>query len=346
MNQACDPNLTSFAAQVVERHGGLVEPHGDRLSLLLPPDLSRHLGLPDEVDLGSEDAPLLYGSPVLDRLIKLATERVPVVYAKLDVPYLKKDGFEQVVATDFEVVGGRVSLSNRAETRETYAVAVCHYVALSDERKEGLIQIGVNEKTCAAVPEMESLWKRFDAQFFEAGQIPPQFPACPEGAIRRAMKAAATVAETELWEFLSSMRRRLARDVRNTREYYEALAEEMRAGLSRHNVTEAQQKERLAKIENLPAEMQAKIADLEQKYRIKVTVAARAVLRLLVPVVQILAQCKIGRLQRSVSLVWNPVTRKLDPMVCERCGQTSSTFHPAEKKSRVELVCPACTRRN
>jgi len=46
--------------------------------------------LPEEAPLGADDAPLLYGSPSLDRLIALATGEVPVAYGQIEVPYLKK----------------------------------------------------------------------------------------------------------------------------------------------------------------------------------------------------------------------------------------------------------------
>lgn len=97
MSTDSDPELLAFAGELIEKRGGLIESHPDRLLALLPPDLARTLELPEEVPLGSDSAPLLYGSPDLDRLIALATREVPVVYGQIEVPYLKKAGFEELV---------------------------------------------------------------------------------------------------------------------------------------------------------------------------------------------------------------------------------------------------------
>ena len=51
-----------------------------------------------------------------------------------------------------------------------------------------------------------------------------------------------------LIEFINSMKRRLRRDVKNTKEYYEALQKEMEAGLSHPNLSESHKQDRLEKI--------------------------------------------------------------------------------------------------
>ncbi len=103
MNGMADPELWSFSVQVLETHGGLVEQRGDHLLSLLPGPLARLLELPEEVQLGGEGFPLLYGSPVLDRLIHLATREVPIVYGQVEVPYLKREGFEKLMEQDLRL---------------------------------------------------------------------------------------------------------------------------------------------------------------------------------------------------------------------------------------------------
>ena len=80
MTMSTDPELLGFAAELIRERGGLIEPDGNELLALLPSPVAKDIGLPEEVRLGSEQAPLLYGSPLLDRLIGLATRDVPVVY--------------------------------------------------------------------------------------------------------------------------------------------------------------------------------------------------------------------------------------------------------------------------
>ncbi|MCK8601606.1 hypothetical protein [Desulfoferrobacter suflitae] len=342
MNQGTDQELLSFAAQTLERQGAAVEVKPDRVIALLTQELKKQLQLPEEAVLGDEQAPLIYGSPLLDRLIALATRDVPVVYAQIEVPYLKKAGFEQLIGQDIVFLDGRLRISNRAEARSTYMSLVCHYLAMSDERKEGLIEVGINEVNGAFIPGLADRWQDFQTLFFAPGEVPPHFPVRIESALSAAMLTARSAAEKELADFFKSMERRLRRDVKSTREYYEALRSEMQSSLAHPHLTEQQQAERKAKIADLPAEMERKIVDLEQKYKVQVTLTARAALRFLIDVVQVFIELSYRKYQRSLRLIWNPVTRALDPLACENCGCTITRVHPHVVGSAIKLLCYAC----
>jgi len=338
-----DPELLSFASEFLQERGALIEPQPDGLVALLPPSLAHMLGLPEETQLGSDEAPLLYGSPLLDRLIGLATEEVPVVYGQIEVPYLKKAGFDKLIGQDIRFADGQVRVTTRAEARTTYMVLVCHYLAMSDERKEGLVRMGVHEGTGAVIEDLEDLWPEARPAFFPQGKVPPHFPVHLEKAFSAAMHSARNRTEAELAEFLSSMRRRLRRDVSNTREYYEALRGEMEAGLSHPNLTEAQRQERMAKIRELPDELARKIEDVEQKYQVEVSVTARAAMRFLVDVAQIGLDLRYRKFSRPLRTIWNPITRRLDPLVCDRCLETTRTIYPTTEGSEIVLLCPSCS---
>jgi hypothetical protein len=342
MNGTADPELLSFSIEVLERHGGLVEQRDDHLLSLLPGLLARSLDLPEEARLGGEGFPLLYGSPVLDRLIHLATREVPIVYGQVEVPYLKKEGFEKLLEQDLRFQDGQVRPVNRAEARTTYLLLTAHYVALSDERKEGLVRMGAHEASGVLIPELEEGLANSPVQYFEPGQTPPHFPARLEKAVSAALNGARGQAESQLAEFISSMRRRLRRDVRNTREYYEALKGEMEDRLESHGLSDGQRQERRSKIEALPREMESKIADLEHKYRVQVTLTACAAVRILVPVAQVGALLRYRKLQRDLQVIWNPLTRRLDPLVCEECQKTMRVLTPRDRGPRVLLLCPSC----
>jgi len=346
MNKVSDPELFSFSVQLLEKNGGLVEQRSDHLLTLLPPHLARSLELPEEAQLGGDGVPLLYGSPLLDRLIHLATCDVPIAYGQVEIDYLKKAGFEQVIGQDLSFIDGQAHMISRGEARTSYMVLVCHYVALSDERKEGLVQVGVHEASGALVPDLEERLAAFQLQFFEPGKVPPHFPVHLEQALSCGLKSARTRTETELSDFFSSMRRRLRRDVGNTREYYEALKKEMEDSLARRNLTDAQRQERMGKIRELPQETANKIADLEHKYRVQVTLTGCAALRFIVSVVQVMVGIKYRKFQRTARVTWNPITRHLDPLVCERCQGTIRTVYLREKDSQILLLCRSCNVRS
>jgi hypothetical protein len=339
------PELLSFAAQVFDKYGGIAEQDDNHVMALLPPGLARSLNLPEEVQLGDGAVPLLYGSPVLDRLIQVATEEIPLIFGRIEVPYLKKGGFDQLIGQDIVFTNGQARVTGRADARTSYMVLICRYVALSDERKEGLVEVGTHEGTGAIIEDLETLWPEFRPGFYVPGKVPPHFSIHLERAVANAMQKARVLAEEKLTDFIKSMGRRLRRDVKNTREYYQALRKEMEASLSHHNLSEAQRHERIAKIEDLPGEMARKIEDLQQKYKIQVRLRPCAALRFLVNVVQIIVGIRLRKQTRTIHLTWNPISRRLDPLVCERCCETTRSVHAREEDSRILLLCPSCAQK-
>ena len=344
MISSFDPELLSFTSRVLEKQGGLVDYHDDQLFALLPQELARSLGIPEEVQIGGLDFPLIYGSPFLDRLIDKATQEVPIVYGQIEVPYLKKAGFDQLIGRDLIFADGQIRIVSRAEARTTYMVFVSHYVALSDERKEGLVRLTVQEETGSLIPNFEAHWPEFQVTFFEPDKIPPHFPVHLDKVVSLGLKKAQEVTEAELADFLKSMKRRLQRDIRNTREYFQALEMEMMTALKAGR-TEAHENERKAKIKALPQELSRKIEDLQHKYQIQVTITGSAALRFLIPVAQLLLQIRYRKFERTARITWNPITRRLDPLLCEHCLETIQVVYPWIKDSRIILGCQSCSKK-
>ena len=342
---ASDPELVDFCADLIERGGGVVDSETPGLPALLPAGLALELGVPEELHLDSEKAPLLYGAPFLDSLIGFATKDAPVAYGQIQPLYLKKAGFEQLFGKDISFTDGLVRIGGRAEARTTYIVLTCRYLALSDERKEGLVQIAIHEGSGALIDGFEDLVEEFRPRFFQPGTVPSHFPVHLDRSLENGMRRVRALVREQLSDFLTSMERRLQRDAANTREYYEALAGEMEAGLSHPNLVETQREERRAKISELPSEMARKIEDLEQKYQVRISVTACAAVRLLVDVVQLLVELKHRKLNRSLRVIWNPITRGLDPLGCELCHVTSYRVCPTQHGSELRLFCSSCSQK-
>lgn len=340
-----DPELIEFAEQAVTRLGGVAERQDDGVMAVLPQTAAQKLDVPEEVVFGTEAAPLLYGSPVLERLIQAVTQEIPLVLGHIEVPYVKKSGFEQQLAQDFTFVNARVHVASRADARTTYMVLTSRYVAMSDERREGLVETGIHENSGAVVDDFEHLWRDQHPVFYTRETMPPHFPTYLEDAVAAALQEARRRAERELVDFVTSMRRRLQRDVANTREYYQALEREMQASLSNPNLGDTQRQERQAKIADLPREMERKVADLQQKYAITLSLQNCAVARLLVDVSKVVVEIDHKKHSRTVSLSWNPVTGRFDPLACERCLATIRQIHFAPQPDELQLICQHCAER-
>ena len=342
MNVTPQQELLSFAARVIERHGGIVERGIVELEALLPESLAGTLELSEEVTLGNGGEPLLYGLPLLDRLLCLATRQVPVVYGKLQVPYLKKEGFERLLSRDLTIHNAETHILSRAEARSSYMILACHYVALSDERREGLVHLAMHEGSGALIPTLQDSWTEYHPAFFPHDKVPAHYPTQLDQAVNAGLKHARELVAAELDTFVSSMRRHLQRDVRNTREYYQALKKEMEVTLASPRLSDEHREDRKRKIQDLPREVERKVEDLQHKYQIEVKLTPRGAIRLLIPVVQLLVQIRHRHQKRNVPLNYNPTTQRLDPLVCEQCHATVESVHPSLNDSAMRLWCGSC----
>jgi hypothetical protein len=342
MTATADPDLLSFTQKLLEKRGALAEERDGLVFSLLPGDLAQRLEVREEAIIGGEEAPLLYGSPLLDRLILLATREFPVLYGEVKVSYLKKAGFEEAIERALSFPDAKFRLSGRGEGRANYMVLTCHFAALSDERKEGIIRLGVQESNGAHLPDFAERLSAFPVEYFEPGPVPAHFPRGIDQAVSRALESAQPLVKRESAEFLESMNRRLRRDAANTSEYFRELRQEMIRSLKNSHLGPAQREERKAKIRDLPREMAGKIEDLKHKYRVKAEVSACAAVRLLVPVVWLSLEVFCRKYRLAVQTAWNPVTQQVDPLVCESCGQTMRTAFGVEKDSRISLRCRYC----
>ena len=339
-----DADLVRLTTQFLEENGALVDAHSDHIHALLPDDLAGILNLPEEVRLGGDDHPLLYGSPILDRLVQVATAGIPVAYGAVSIPYIKKAGFETAIAQDLSFVNGKIQIGVRAETRSSYMVITSRYVALSDERKEGLMRLTFHEASGAIIAGFEDAITDFECTYYRQGNLPPQFSPRIGLALQTALKSLQQRIEEELAPFIASMRRRLHRDVTNTREYYRSLADEMRAALAHPNLSDTLRMERQQKIGSLPAEADRKIADLQHKYDTRIYIRACAAERYLVDVAQLIVTILYRKAVRTLPVFYNPVTRRIDPLVCESCKITTRRIFLQDGKPNFVLVCSECCR--
>ena len=339
-----DSDLIQLTTQFLEKNGALVDAHSDHIHALLPNDLVTILKLPEEVRLGGDDHPLLYGSPILDRLVQLATASIPVTYGAVSIPYIKKAGFDAAIAQDLSIVNGKIQVGVRAETRTTYMVITSRYVALSDERKEGLMRLTFHEPSGAIIDGFEDSITDFECTYYRKSNLPPQFSPRIGFSLQAALKSLQHRIEQDLEPFIASMRRRLHRDVTNTREYYRSLADEMRVSLAHPNLSDPQRMERQQKIDNLPLEADRKTADLQHKYDTRIQIRACAAERYLVDVAQLIVTILYRKATRTLPVFYNPVTRRIDPLVCESCKITTRRIFLQDGKTNFVLVCPECNR--
>jgi hypothetical protein len=117
-----------------------------------------------------------------------------------------------------------------------------------------------------------------------------------------------------LGQFLNGMQRRLERDLERIYDYYADLRAESLRKLQKQNVDAARERLRLEAAER---EYQAKVADLRQKYDLRVTIELSQRLELICPVQRFTVLIKRRKGERRLTLDWNPLARQLEPPPCE-----------------------------
>ncbi len=336
-----------FAMRFLQANGAAVEKTGSAAEALIPENLRAMLETPEHIRI-SEDTEeeageganytVTYGAPILERMIGSALETIPIAGCRLVFDYIKSGGFARLMEEQIRFYGAAAAIETIADVAEEYMIAACRYTAQSDEQKEGLLTLAFKADTGCLVPDM--------AEALAAGSIRAVFAAPGRDAEQKAAslgehieQAARALLEDRLEPFRKSMNRRFQRDIANLEEYYSSLEQEMRNSLDNPGLSENARKDRQAKIDGIPAELESKKQDLFKKYSIKVRLRPAALMQIRTPAKKIACSLSIGRQNRQFFLTYNPVTRAIDPPACSRCRRPLSHIH---FNSSLQPVCMGC----
>ena len=195
------------------------------------------------------------------------------------------------------------------------------YSAVSDEKRDGVLRLGVNLATGAlpdAVLEQLAPWLAADG----AEAALPAKRIC-----RRTGNAAGcwtwwTVRcrprlDTALEPFVRVLRRRLGRDQERLYAYHNDLHREAARRLSALAEGDAGRQREQQRIEAIRREYQAKLDDLSRQYAMRVAVEWVQTLELVMPVQRFTVQIRRRKAERVIQLDWNPLARRLETPACE-----------------------------
>ena len=88
--------------------------------------------------------------------------------------------------------------------------------------------------------------------------------------------------------------------------------------------------------------------DLYKKYSIKVTIEPCTVMLIKTSAIKIFYRLSVGRDTTTLSLLYNPVTKSIDPLVCMACKESITNVHFCDALhllcSSCHTKCPVCTK--
>jgi hypothetical protein len=324
MNESSN-RFRNFAAQLLEHEGALVEsiePQG--LAAMLPENLQRVLGAAEflrlgfgaEAPVGAERASL--ESDWLEKFGRLLDERGRRLRFAADVVVPPLAHIERTVEHNVVLQNAVYRLSQVEQAWTRYLIFIFRYIAISDEKREGIIKFGINlingsaidpmidQLLGAAMEESETVTKP------AAAQLPDDWRA--ERLKKAVTRAAPIRVRANLGQFVNGMQRRLDRDLERLHEYFSGLREESWRKLKRQKGDG--ERERL-RIEAAEREYLAKVADLKQKYDLRINIEPVQTLELISQVRRVTLVIKRRKGERKLALDWNPIARQLDPPPCE-----------------------------
>ena len=348
-------NLLQFANNLIEESDGVVEwEAGEKTcKALLPGEVQRRLGLSESLvsltdntrtggngeDDASDMVPIGYGTEFLERAIPMALEMGKT--AALRMPYLVSRKKSDKDAGDyFSFPNSAFKEKGSHESTLDYWLWSFEVAADADERHEAVHHtcVSTDGVDCPLLPELilgqASHWEPLTVKPMEFSQ-------------KRLNALFITACDRTLWRvreslsgFKDKVLRHHVRDIQRIETYFEDLKGEMADEIKRRNLKGADLEIRREKIQALSGEKSAKLAALEDKYRVRLTIRPLTLLLARLPVRRHDLLIKRRKGERRISVVYNLLSREFDPMACEACGM--DTYSLGFCDDALHLLCPSC----
>ena len=350
-------DLRELLARTLAAEGALVEPiEPDGLEIMAPPHVQQALSLPEwsRVGFGPElpeqAVRVSFESDWAERLERLLGERGRLARVFLqERPYpIPQQEFEKIVRRELVLQNATFRLGQAEEATACYLLLVFQVTASSDEKREDLVYLCINESNSALADDLARPLLSYLRALSHPGEI-QQDEADPEGAWPagqvRILSAGLLIPKIryQFSPFLEGMERRMARDLERLHVYHSDLrreAAERLAERSRKGGSDDAQKADQMRLEAIEREYHAKVADLRRKYAMSVEVRFLQALRADMPVRRADVTVLRRKGSRQTHLDWNPLAKRLDRFPCEGCWTSPRIYCVCDE--RLHWICPSC----
>ncbi len=350
-------DLRELFARTLAAQGALVEliePEG--LEICAPLQVQDALSLPEwsRVGLGTvlpeQAIRISLESDWVRRLMELLGERG--AYVTFEPP--QKDAqaaaadLERELARAFVLSNATYRLQEIAPGLNVYFLLVYHVTSTSDDKREEIVHLCVNESNGAAANHLigallGGLREESPAHSKEPGQADLPLAISGQRARELAARILPPLIRGRLAPFLAGMERRMARDLERLHAYYSDLRAEAAMRIEERKrrgeddrVLDAER----ARLQAIEREYQAKVADLNRKYAMSVEVRLTQAVRARLPVhrahIALLRRKKI----RKLHLDWSVAAKGFDQLPCEACGSAPRIHSVCD--DQLHCLCPSC----
>ncbi len=358
--------LQQFIAELLEKKGAAVAPcEPESLEVVAPAEVQEALGLPEwsRLGFGAELPPnasrISLESDWIERMAALIGDRGALLRRAIEVENPTPNHPTRILQHGLELLNATYRLENVTPAWTRFLLLSLRYTAFSDEKRDGILQLGFNLSNGATLDGMlEELWASPFASPTALSPLDHALPARWEPERLRIVlhRSLPLRIRHVLSPFLRSMQRRRARDLDRLYNYYNDLRRESLQQLAalpkQGRPNDRQQAERTRetlRLEAVKREYHAKVNDLHQKYAMRVTLEWIQSLELAMPVQRFALLIKRRKGERRFHLDWNPIARRLEQAPCEYsytleqprevCDEALHLVSPA-----AHAPCPHCKK--
>lgn len=319
--------LQAFAADLLQRQGALVEPiEPEGLEVLAPPQLQQAIDIPELCRLGFGSALPPGARRVgiegdwLQRFAGVIGERGKWLRRVLRPSNPPLAGVERLLEHELLLPNATYRLRGVGAAWTRYLIFDFRFTALSDEKREGLLRLGINLATGSMLDGvLERLLQRLETEQDEASppddaELPPAWDrARVVDLVDRALRSRL---QRQIAPFAASLQRRLARDQARLYDYHNQLLQDAARRQAALPEGDGRRERERQRGEAIAREYRARLDDLARKYALKVAAEWAQTLELVMPVQRLELLIRRRKGERLVRLDWNPLARRLEALPC------------------------------
>jgi hypothetical protein len=327
------PDVLDFVARALAVRGALSERSPGGLEAVLPPEVAVRLGIGESASLASAPAPGVvfagFGSEVLEKLLHEESAALRVASAMLGDP----GGRAPQAASSFTLLNGPLESTGGDPGRSRLLLVAFPWKAECDELVEGLRMVAVSAPSGAC-------WSGYPEQFLAGLDLTETEVGFGErGELERLMALAGERARrlvlAETREFIAAVIRRKGRDGERLRGYFADARTEMKGRRDRGGEAVL-----AAKLARLDQDEGAKLAELDERYRVRLRLRPAALIALDVPVRTARLRLRRRKAERELEVRYHPVVHAWEPLVCDGCGDETRAFAACDEAFHV--LCRGC----
>lgn len=338
-------DLFNFTIEFLRRNGAIVEEKNGALEAVLPADLAKTLKMeeysnivfsPDE----KNGALMSFDSEAFKKLPLVFNDKGRFSIISVSSPQIRVDKLKKRIVDKIIFQNAVFSVDKNEEKAISYLLAFFKFIAFSDERREGIISVLLNEFNLSSkkfkIEQLNGLTEILARPLENTERMDD------EKILSALCAAPKEIAREKLEDFLQSANRRLNRDARRIHEYYHALIAETRQFIEKKTFgrNKKEKEQSLDKIKAIETELKWKINDLIAKYNIDIRIEPISFIRVKTVAPLFWLTIKRRKMIRLFPLTYNPLLKTFDNLPCESCFNPGKIHWACDDK--LHIICGKC----